>query len=439
MDRRQFLVSSVAAAASATFAAEPRRIRLAMVGTGERGIDTWGQPVVDGYSDVVEIVGLCDINSLRAKAAQDLIGTKAPAYVDFEKMVRETKPDMLIITTMDAAHWRYIIRGLELGLEVLTEKPMCTDEMQCQAILDAVKKTGGKLTITFSARHSPEAQKIKELLMEKAIGDVISVDSHEYLDTSHGASYFRRWHHLKENSGTLLLTECVHHIDQVNWWLASNPVEVSAQGDLRVYGRRGAFRSTHCRVCPFKQQCQFYWDVNERRTDIPDRMNPWYVKLYVNCESEDGYLRDGCLFREDTNIYDTMSLRAWYENGVIFTHTTNAFLPYEGLATSINGTGGRIDWSRFRGGGFQSSELRLARAFGKSELIQLPPLSRTGGHGGSDSSMKDLVFRHQPENDPLGLRADVYAGTYATLLGTAGYRSIERGGEKVKVSSLVRL
>ena len=158
-------MSSAAAAASAPLGAQARRLRVAIVGTGERAIDTWGQPVVDGYSDVVEIVGLCDINSLRAKASQGLIGTKAPSYADFEKMIQETKPDVLVITTVDAAHWRYIVRGLELGLEILTEKPMCTDEVQCQAVLDAVKKTGGKLTVTFSARHSPVAMKIKELLM----------------------------------------------------------------------------------------------------------------------------------------------------------------------------------------------------------------------------------------------------------------------------------
>jgi len=41
------------------------------------------------------------------------------------------------------------------------------------------KKTGKKVTVTFNARHAPEAKKVKELLMEKAVGDVISVDFHE--------------------------------------------------------------------------------------------------------------------------------------------------------------------------------------------------------------------------------------------------------------------
>jgi predicted dehydrogenase len=428
MDRRQFLLSSVVSAASGPLGAQSRRLRVAMVGTGERGIDTWGQPVVEGYSDVVEIVGLCDINSLRAKASQGLIGTTAPCYVDFEKMVRETKPELVVVTTIDAAHCRYVLRALELGLKVMCEKPMCTDESQVQAVVDAVKRTRGSLAVAFVMRHYPGATKIKELLLERAIGDVISVDFHEYLDTSHGASYFRRWHYLKENSGTLLCTKATHHFDLVNWWVSSNPVEVSAEGSLKVYGRNGTVRSTHCRACPFKKQCRFYFDVMQ---------NPFFVKLYVECESEDGYFRDGCLFRENTNIHDTMSLRARYENGVALNYLANAYLPYEGQAISINGTHGRIDWNPFSGGGFKSNELRLARAFGKSEMVPVPP-ERTGGHGGADSSMRDLIFRN-PGKDPLGFRAGVNAGAASSLIGIAGYRSIERGGEKVKISSLVHL
>jgi predicted dehydrogenase len=428
MDRRQFLLSSAAAAASAQVGTQGRRTRMALVGTGERGIETWGRPVASDYADVVEIVALCDINGLRAKAAQGLIGTKAPVYVDFERMISETAPELVVISTVDAAHCRYVLRALELGLKVMCEKPMCTDEAQVQAVVDAVKKSRGELAVAFVMRHYPAAMRIKQLLMNRAIGSIVSVDFNEYLDTSHGASYFRRWHNLKENSGTLLCTKASHHFDLVNWWLASDPLEVAADGDLRVYGKNGAFRSAHCRGCPYKQQCRFYWDVMG---------NPFYVKLYVECESEDGYFRDGCLYRENTNIYDTMSVQARYENGVRLNYLANAYLPYEGQAIAIDGDRGRIEWNNYSGGGFKISELRLTRTFGKSEVIPLPP-EQSGGHGGTDSAMRDLIFRKRQAEDPLDLRAGVHAGAASSLLGIAAYRSIERGGERIKISSLRR-
>ncbi len=122
------------------------------------------------------MVGLCDINGKRVKVARELMGADAPTYVDFDQMVQETHPDLVLITTTDSAHAEYVIRAMQLGKDVLTEKPLCTDEQQAQAIIDAEKKYGKRLIVGFNARHYPEAKKIKQLLMEKAIGDVISID-----------------------------------------------------------------------------------------------------------------------------------------------------------------------------------------------------------------------------------------------------------------------
>ncbi len=437
MTRRNFLATSgtALAAAASPFAtgiagAQSKKLKVATVGTGSRGTLTWGIPVVKGYSDVVEFVGLCDINSKRVKVAQGMMGISAPTFTDFDEMVKKTRPDAVIITTVDGTHWRYIVRALELGCDAISEKPMCTNEEQCQAILDAAKRTGRKVTVTFNARHGREDKRVKQLLMEKAVGDVVSVDFHEYLDTSHGADYFRRWHYLKENSGTLLVHKASHHFDQANWWLNSTPTEVSAYGELKVYGRNGTFRSTHCRVCPFKQQCKFYWDITKS-----ERMK----EMYTDCESEDGYLRDACLFRENCNIYDTMSVRVKYENDVMLTYTANTYQPFEGQAIAFNGTKGRLDANHFGGGGYSQGEVRLTRAFGKSEVIRDFEERREGGHGGSDTSIQDLVFRGKPDPDPLGLRADLRAGAFGSLIGIAAYHSIERGGETVKISDLVKL
>jgi predicted dehydrogenase len=441
MNRRKFIADSSAALAATacsaqSFSAAPnlsasqRKLKMAIVGAGSRGSTTWGREVVAGYSDVVQIVGLCDHNSKRVEAAKELIGTSAPTFTDFDRMIKETGPNTVTVTTVDSTHARYIIRAMELGCDVMSEKPLCTDEEQARAILDAQKKTGKKITVTFNARHGLKEKKVKELLMQKAVGDLISVDFHEYLDTSHGADYFRRWHRLKENSGTLLVHKASHHFDLANWWLNSTPVFVTASGGLKFYGRNNSFRGANCRSCSHKQQCPFYWDVTK---------NQRYMKLYVECESEDGYMRDGCVWREDINIYDTMSVMVKYENGVHLTYTANSYLPYEGQAISFNGAKGRIDYNDFSGGGFKSDELRLTRSFGKSEVITDLGLKREGGHGGSDTSLHDLIFRGTPKDDPLGLRADLRAGALASLIGIAAYRSIERGGQTVKISELAKL
>ena len=99
-------------------------------------------------------------------------------------MINETKPDVLIVTTMDSTHHQFIIRGMELGADIITEKPMTTDEKKIQAILDAEKRTGKTCRVTFNYRYSPHRAKIWELLRAGEIGDITSVDFHWYLDTS---------------------------------------------------------------------------------------------------------------------------------------------------------------------------------------------------------------------------------------------------------------
>src|SRR5215208_7757100 len=275
--RRTFLAASSAALASAALAPlhgadTARKQRLALAGTGSRGSSMWGENLVRHYADRVELVGLFDRNPLRARAAQRLIGASAPVFAEFDAMLSQTRPDAVIVATADATHAQFIVRALDLGFDVMSEKPMCTSEEQCQAILDAVRRTGRTVTVTLNARHAREAKKVRQLLQEGAIGDVLAVDFHEYLDTSHGADYFRRWHRFRENSGTLLCHKASHHFDLANWWLDSEPIEVSASGALRVYGRNHAFRGTNCRSCPHKGECDFAWDVTS---------DPRNVQLYV--------------------------------------------------------------------------------------------------------------------------------------------------------------
>jgi hypothetical protein len=89
--------------------------RVAMVGTGSRGTGMWGRPVIRDFSDIIEFAGLYDINDGRVSTAQKFLGGNILGYTDFKKMMKEQKPDILIVTTVDATHSDYVIRAMELG------------------------------------------------------------------------------------------------------------------------------------------------------------------------------------------------------------------------------------------------------------------------------------------------------------------------------------
>ncbi|MFP4090703.1 MAG: Gfo/Idh/MocA family protein [Cyclobacteriaceae bacterium] len=434
-NRREFLTTTGAVVAGSlvapslpVFARAPRKkMRVALIGTGIRGISMWGRSVQKDYADQVEFVGLCDSNPSRLAFGKEFIGAKCNTYTDFEQMMREQKPEMLIVTTMDANHHEFIIKGMEMGANVITEKPMTTDENKVQAILDAERSTGKNVTVTFNYRYSPHRQKMYELLREGAIGDVTSVDFHWYLDTDHGASYFRRWHGQRENSGTLLVHKSTHHFDLLNWWLESEPEEVFAFGKLEHYGSNGKLRGPNCRSCEHKSNCDFYWDITKSEHDM---------KLYVDHEEHDGYIRDNCVFRKEINIYDKMAATIRYANDVQVSYSLTTYSPYEGYRIAFNGTKGRLEAWIQESQPWEAEnydELRLTKNFGKSELIRIPHAG--GGHGGGDARLKDKIFKNPDMADPYRQSAGSRDGAMSVLIGVAARRSIE-SGMPVKIGTL---
>ena len=442
ISRREFLSMSGALAGtvlidpvSSLYAAEKisadhllKKTRVALVGTGHRGTGMWGKSVMEEYAGYVQFVGLCDKNPGRLEVGRQLIGTDCPVYTDFEKMMLETKPEVLIVTTDDNTHDYFISRGMELGADIISEKPMATDERKIQTIIDAEKRTGKTCRVTFNYRYSPHRAKMWEILRSGEIGQLTSVDFHWYLDTSHGADYFRRWHRLVEKGGSLWVHKASHHFDLLNWWIESDPESVYALGDLEFYGKNGPFRGENCRKCPHTTECKFFFDINK---------NERLRRLYPDNEKYDGYYRDGCVFRNDVNIYDKMAATIKYKNGVQVSYSLTAYSPYEGYRIAFNGTEGRMDaWIQESNPTSDANydEIVVYKNFGKRKYIQIP---QGAGHGGGDKLLKDQIFI--PETaDPLKQAAGIRDGALACLIGIAARKSIA-SGKPVSIDGLTTI
>lgn len=433
------------------FGLKNRKLKVVLVGTGVRGTSFWGRRLVEEYPDLLEFVALCDLNPGRLEYAKEYMGVDCPTYLhtDFEKMINETKPDLVIVTTKDSTHHEYIIKGLDMGCDVLTEKPLTTDEQKCQEILDAERRSNRNLIVGFNYRWSPYMTKIKELLAENAIGKVTSVDFHWYLNTSHGASYFRRWHGQRESGGTLWVHKATHHFDLLNWWLDSDPAEVFAYGALEHYGGNSPIRGDKCRTCEHKNDCNFYWDITKSER---------YMKLYVENEKYDGYIRDNCLFRREINIYDKMSAQIKYANDVVVNYSLTTYSPFEGWRIAFNGMDGRIEawldipWlenenldqdalhaAEMDQSGNQEINYKpivLHKNFNDFEVIQVG--FQRGGHGGGDQRLHDKIFKNPDAPDPLKHAAGVRDGAMSILIGIAARKSIE-AGETVRIAELTDL
>lgn len=427
------------------------KLKIVLVGTGIRGNSFWGKRLVDVYGDILEFVALVDNNLGRLAYAKDYIGAGASCktYQTFDAMIKQHSPDLIIVTTPDSTHHEFIIKSLENGIDVLTEKPLTTDEDKMQQILDAERRYKRKVIVGFNYRWSPYNTKIKELLMNKSIGDLVSVDFSWMLNTSHGASYFRRWHGHREWSGTLLVHKATHHFDLLNWWIDSDPDEVYAMGDLEFYGNRPEKSGVNCRSCDEKDTCSFYWDITKDQTAY---------NLYVKNEEHDGYIRDNCLFRPEINIYDKMNVNVKYANNVYLNYMLTTYSPWEGWRVAFNGTEGRLEAfldipyledvqlsqdelhaAEMDQSGNQSVDYKpiiLHKLWSKPETIEVG-FSR-GGHGGGDERLHDQIFKYDQNQDEYLHMAGTRDGAMSILIGTAARKSIETG-HKIKIGSLTSL
>jgi predicted dehydrogenase len=429
---------------SPIYAAVPRR-RFALVGAGSRS-RMFVTAIAEKYADRNELVAVCDNNAgRRTLMAKTLSASGAAALklynaTDFDRMVRETKPQSVIVCSPDATHDDYIVRALDAGCDVVTEKPMTTTADKAQRILDACKRNNRHVRVTFNYRYSPPRTQIKELLMSNEIGDILSVDFNWLLNTVHGADYFRRWHSHKAVSGGLMVHKATHHFDLVNWWLGAQPETVFALGKREFYtpamARRMGLKSHHerCLTCPEKTDCTFYFDL---------AADPGLKALYLDNEKHDGYFRDQCVWRPEIDIEDTMNVIVRYNTGATLSYTLNAFNSWEGYQVAFNGTKGRIEHQVIEQAGVAGAAEIQGNIDGVSTRViplrgaprKLEPWTGTGGHGGGDDVMLKEIFG-AADPDKYKRVSDERSGAYSILIGVAANRCFETG-QAVRIADLV--
>ncbi|NLM77977.1 MAG: Gfo/Idh/MocA family oxidoreductase [Ruminococcaceae bacterium] len=400
--------------------------KLVIVGAGGRGTAMYALPITEKYAAEAAILGVYDTNVKRSELLSRKTGGKIPVFNDFHRMLAEVKPDAVIVTSVDRYHHEYIIAALEAGCDAISEKPMTIDAEKCRAILEAEKKSGKRVIVTFNARCSPFATKIKELMRAGTIGQVYSVHFEWFLDTVHGADYFRRWHRRLENSGGLLVHKATHHFDLVNWFIEKDPVSVYATGSRRFYGQPSEMSGPRCHTCRHKEACGYYIDITSDA----------YRSLYYDCEDVDGYYRDGCVFDPEIDICDTMTLHVQYEDQVSMAYSLTAHSPHEGYRLVINGEQGRLEAEAFahkHNAAVTSREIKVLNRENEVATYRVPSLS--GGHGGADDILMRLLMREQTA-DPHQYVAGSRAGAMSLIIGAAANASIA-SGQIVQVKDLL--
>ncbi|KHF40223.1 Gfo/Idh/MocA family protein [Halalkalibacter okhensis] len=419
--------------------------RIVVCGLSNRAMQMFIKPILTKYSQENEIVGLLDLDEKRVELLYEMFPELAsvPSYrpEQFPEMIAQTEATTVIVTSRDDTHVDYILQGLKFDLDIICEKPMVITSHDARRVMEAEKTSQGKVTVAFNYRYNPFHRKIKELILEGKIGKVTSIDLNWYIDTYHGASYFKRWNRMRKHSGGLSVHKSTHHFDLVNWWIDQKPVEVFAYGDLHYYGKNGEenpsqIDNRYCGTCKEKLICNYYNRWNNRTNSVKVKDN--HIKAGVE-EKYTNYRPDACIFDHEIEIEDTYVATVKYDQGALLSYSINFSLPYEGYRLAVNGTKGRIETQEFHELSripfpVPEQTIDYFPLFGSKESIHV--VQNEGGHGGGDPLIQEDLFLGIDPHRSYEILAGSEAGAYSIAVGEGVWKSSKQN-QPIRIDQLL--
>ena len=186
-----------------------RRLRHAVIGVGA-GVLKMHRPGL--ALDTVELVGVSDLSIEIGQARADELG--CPFYADYQAMLVEARPEVVVVMTPHPFHARIAVDCLEAGCHVLTEKPMAAHVGEADAMIDAAARAGRLLAVNFQWRHRPDARIARELIASGRLGQIQHVDL--VATWTRAAAYYaaQSWRGTwRGEGGGVLMNQAPHHLD----------------------------------------------------------------------------------------------------------------------------------------------------------------------------------------------------------------------------------
>ena len=235
-------------------------VTLAVVGAGGRG---------SGYArfaaelpDRAKVVAVAEPRDVyRQRLADTHQISTDQVYTDWRDLAAAPKmADAVLICTQDAMHVEPAIAFAEAGYHILLGKPMAPDAEGCRQIVEAIEKAGVMFAVAHVSRYTTYSQRVKSMLSDGVIGDIVSLQRLEPVGYWHQALSFVRgnWRNETESSFMLLAKSC-HDIDWIRYMMGVNCEAVSSFGSLRHFRPSEAPEGAteRCLDCPVEAECPY--------------------------------------------------------------------------------------------------------------------------------------------------------------------------------------
>ena len=319
-----------------------------------------------------------------------------------------------LVATQDRQHFGHARRALEVGYDLLLEKPAAATAGEVEALHQLARQLGRKVVLCFVLRYTPFYRRVKEVIDSGRLGEVLAVDLVEGVGTWHfGHSFVRGHWAIAAESTPMLVAKCCHDADLLHWFLGSRSKHVFSRKRLGHFhaGRAPEGAPARCTDgCPVAASCPY-----DAHRYAGDQRDPWLAQVMTGAAEADEasiheWLAQGpwgrCVYRCDNDAPDHQVVTVEFESGAIGTLTMTAF--DSGRRIRVFGTRGLLSGGLHVDG--VESVLRITdHDSGKPESLDLPVdsgASDYSGHGGGDGGLVATLYPTFREvGDPAGWAA----------------------------------
>ena len=338
--------------------------------------------------------------------------------------------DAVIISTPDNLHYAPCMKALEMGYDVLLEKPIAPTEKECLDILNLANKTGRIVAVCHVLRYAPYFIKLREMIQSGSIGKLISIQHLEPIEHIHMShSYVRgNWHNSKETTPIILAKSC-HDLDILRWIIDKPCKSIAAFGSLKWFKKENAPEGSTNRCtdgCTVEKTCPYsalkiYNQPGGWSSvfDFPDDTSKHKEYLLEQLKTTN-YGR--CVYRMENDQPDHYVTSMEFEDEITANFSMEAFTSYHGRRTRIMGSHGDItgDMTEFTHTDF------LTGTITKWD-ISIDEDKNSGyqgsGHGGGDWGLVTDFINAVKKQDPNLLTSTIDASVESHIMGFMAEKS----------------
>jgi predicted dehydrogenase len=358
-----------------------------IVGAGGRG-NAYGKFALE-YPDELNVVGVAEPDELRRNRlvtfhdiAPDMI------FNDWESIVNNGNKlaSTIMNCTMDRQHYSSTMQMLDLGYDVLLEKPMSPILHENVKLVQKAEDAGRLLQVCHVLRYSPFWEKLREIVQSGELGRIISVTHRENLVFWHMAHSFVRgnWRDFA-SSGPMILSKCCHDFDILLWILKQNVVWLNSFGSLIHFRPENAPQGATPRCtdgCPAAETCKY--EATRIYGRDGDSFPANHVSYIPTREARVEALKTGwygrCVYQCDNDVVDHQTVNMELEDGTTVVLTMNGQGDEECRSMRWDGTKATL-YGKFSALG---NEISIHHHL-SGKIEKVPVYARdSSGHGGGD-------------------------------------------------------